>query len=306
MNNNFENILYLFLIIMVGFSARKLKLLGEDARAVLSLYTINIALPMMILTNLRFTFETRLLQNAITMLVIGGVVFAVSIILSELSAKWWRLPDEERASYHFGMVLSNTGFLGLPILSVTYGQEAVFYGTIIHFFFLVVNWTYGVYVYTRDEATHVNWKAMINPSTIALVVGFTLFFFSVPLPSVMERMFAALGGTATPLTMFVIGIMMAEIHLKELVTSIKPFVLAIYRSVLFPLALFFILKSLGFSGLILYVPVVLFGMPLAANTVILAQVYGKDYKTATKLVLISTLLALVTIPLLIEFIALGG
>lgn len=303
--SSLENILYIFLIILIGYGARKIRLVPENARAILSTFMLNIALPFMILDNFRFEFEREMLLSALTMILVGFLTFTAAMILSEMSKKLWRLPDSQRASYHFGMVLPNTGFIGLPVLRLTYGAQAVFYGTMVHVFFLVFNWTYGVYVYTRGRGNKVRLRNMINPSLIAVIVGFLMFLLSVPIPEVLGRMITSIGSTATPLTMFVIGLMLAEIRLIELFTSVKPVILAVYRNLAFPLALMFVLKLLGFSGLLLIVPVMLFGMPLAANTVILAQGYGADYKTATKVVLVSTLLAIVTLPILIEVLGQG-
>ncbi|HHX03503.1 MAG TPA: AEC family transporter [Tissierellia bacterium] len=305
MNNNLENILFLFLIILIGFLAKKTRLVSDQARPVLSQFVLNVAMPFLILDSMMFDYDPQMLKNSMTILGIAIVVYAVAILISELSPRLWKLPPSHMASYHFGMVLPNTGFLGLPLLRVTYGAEAAFYGTMIHLVFIALNWTYGVYVFTRDEGSEVKLKDLINPSILSLFLGFLLFLLPIRLPNIVLRTISSMSHTASPLTMFIIGMMLTEIRFKELFMSLKPVILALYRNVLFPLAVYFVLKSLHFSGPLLYVPTVIFGMPVAANTAIFAQGYGKDYQTATKVVLVSTVLALLTIPLLVEFVGMG-
>lgn len=300
--NHLENILYLFLIIIIGFLVRRGRFVSKQARPVLSQFVLQVALPFMILDSMRFNFDAQILTNALVILGIGAVTFVVSIAVSELSSKFWNLPSEQMASYHFAMVLPNTGFLGLPLLKATLGAEAAFYGAMIQLIFITVNWTYGVYVFTREDGKRIELKKLLNPSIVALIIGFFLFLFSIKFPSVIYRMVESIGNTATPLTMLTIGMMLAEMKLKDFTSLGKPFILTAYRNVVFPVVLYFILRAFGVEGLLLQVLVIDFAMPIAANTAIFAQGYDKDYQTAAKLVMISTLFAIVTIPLIVGFV----
>jgi predicted permease len=125
-----------------------------------------------------------------------------------------------------------------------------------------------------------------------------LFIGGVQLPSPIGKALGLLGDTTTPMSMVLIGSIVSRMSFKAAVGSFRLYTTSLYRLALFPLALFAILWVLGFRGLLLSLPVILAAMPVAANSAILAEAYGGDAKTASSLVLVSTLLSLVTIPLL--------
>ena len=190
------------------------------------------------------------------------MTFVVSIAVSELSSKFWNLPSEQMASYHFAMVLPNTGFGASSFEGDPWGGGGI-YGAMIQLIFITVNWTYGVYVFTREDGKRIELKKLLNPSIVALIIGFFLFLFSIEFPSVIYRMVESIGNTATPLTMLTIGMMLAEMKLKDFTSLGKPFILTAYRNVVFPVVLYFILRAFGVEGLLLQVLVIDFAMPIA-------------------------------------------
>jgi predicted permease len=114
--------------------------------------------------------------------------------------------------------------------------------------------------------------------------------------------FTSVGLTTTPLSMMFIGIILAEIHFKEIFNDWSVLLVSAIRLLLIPLVTYGVLKILGFNDLVLAIPVVLSAMPAAANTAIVASRYNNDYQSASKLIFVTTLLSIFTIPIILIFL----
>ena len=148
------------------------------------------------------------------------------------------------------------------------------------------------------STTRLGASSFVTPSAIASVVGMALFLGNIQLPSPIGRALGLLGDTTTPLSMVLIGGIVSRMSFRTALGSLRLYATSLYRLALFPLGLFLVLYLLGLRGMLLSLPVILAAMPVAANSAILAQAYGGDSRTASSLVLVSTLLSLLSIPLL--------
>jgi predicted permease len=141
-------------------------------------------------------------------------------------------------------------------------------------------------------------KMLINLPFFATVVALALMIGKVQLPSFMTDLLDMVGSTQTPLAMLIIGMILATVKLADVMSGFKVYGFSAIRLGLFPVLAFFALKMLGFTGLLLSVPVLITAMPAGAMTVVLVQRSGLDDVYASRLVVVSTLLSLITIPLI--------
>lgn len=293
-----QSVLLLFLIMGVGFAISKMGLLHAHFRSAASSYVINLALPMFILKNMNFAFSTEMLFHALKILVISFVCYASLSLFSVIFARKTTLHPEKSAPYQFGMVFANVGFMGLPIISAAFGEEAVFYAAIFNLFFEIFMWTFGVSIFRKGEA--LQFKKFITPSLLAVLLGMGLFLLDFKWPPLLFSVIETIGLTATPLSMIVLGVMFSEMNLLKSLTDYKPFIAALYRLVVIPAMVCLSLYMLGMRGYLLAVPMIIMGMPVAANGAMLSDYYKKDYHEMTKIIVISTLLSLLTVPLLVS------
>lgn len=289
-----QPVLILFFMIGLGYVAEKTKLLSTDIRGPLTSYVINLALPLFILHNMNFDFDRQILINSLAVLGMSVGTYIVMTLASVLYAKRSKLPPDKLPAYQFGMVFSNVGFMGYPLIAGLFGPEAVFYTAIFNIGFETFIWTYGVWVFQKGK---ISFKNLITPNLVALATGLILFLLNFRWPEVLANGIELVGRTATPLSMIVVGMMLAEVHLKDMINDIKPFMISAYRLVLVPALALAVYWLIGLRGLKLAVPVMLMATPIATYGAILASYYKKDFREATRLVIISTILSLITIPI---------
>lgn len=293
-----HSVLLLFLLMGIGFAVSKLGLLNPNFRSAASSYVINLALPMFILRNMNFSFSTEMLLNAIKMLIISLICYVTLSALSLVFARKTRLPSEKSAPYQFGMVFGNVGFMGLPIVAAVFGEEAVFYGAIFNIFFEIFLWTFGVSIFRKGEKLQA--KKFITPALISIIIGMSMFLADLDWPELVLSAIESIGSTATPVSMVVLGVMFSEMNIKDSVRDVKPFLSALYRLAVIPSMAGFALYTIGMRGLLLGVPMVILGMPVAANGAMMADYYKKDYREMTKIIVVTTLLSLLTVPIVVS------
>nr|WP_282580107.1 AEC family transporter [Natroniella sulfidigena] len=139
----------------------------------------------------------------------------------------------------------------------------------------------------------------MTPGIVAVMIGMLLFLFSIDLPGPILTTLEKVGGTTTPLALFVVGSILAQIELSRIFTNFKLWLITLLRLIVLPFFVLALLRSLPVNDLVLGVTVILTGMPVAVTAVIFAQEFGGDYELASEGIFLTTLLSGLTIPLMI-------
>lgn len=301
-----NKIVLLFLLIIIGYIARKVKFVDSDIKEHITKIVLNVALPLFIFSAMQFDFSKDVLKDAGILVVISFVFYFVVTVFSYLFVKVFKVKNNKRDVFQYVIIFSNVGYMGYPILFELAGDQGLFYAAIYNLSFNILTWTLGVYIMSRKDENTTSIKDrllhVINPSLVAVILGFTCFMFSIKLPEVLLDTSRTVGSITTPLSMMFIGIILAEIHFKEIFSDISVFGIAIVRLFLIPIVVFFTLKLLNFEGLVLIIPSILAAMPAAANTAIVASRYHNDYQLASKMIFVTTLLSIFTIPIILSII----
>tara|TARA_Y100001933_G_C18960257_1_gene547821 strand:+ start:355 stop:1284 length:930 start_codon:yes stop_codon:yes gene_type:complete len=304
-----EQVLVLFLLIVAGIIIKKKGIVTEHINKEVSSLVINVCLPAFILSSMAFDFSVEVLINSGMLVFLSFTIYGVSIVMAKLLNKALKKQGAARDVYEYIAVFSNCGFMGYPVLHAAFGEEAVFYAAIYNLSFSVLVWSYGVFIMQRshrEDAVKRSVisiiKSSINPAMIAVFIGFALFLTGVKLPGPIFKTVKMIGSATTPLSMMFIGFILAEVHPKELLSDWKDYVLTAHRLVIIPLLVYFGLTAIGVDGITLVIPVVVAAMPAAANSAIIASKYKSDFKLASKLIFITTLLSIVSIPLMIGLV----
>ncbi|WP_459129303.1 AEC family transporter [Guggenheimella bovis] len=287
-------VLVFFLLIFVGFIAEKSGRIPSDFRKSASAFVVNIALPFFILQGMAFKFSKEMLVNSLWILGVSATLY----ILSMLGSRLYR--GEASSAYRFGLVFSNCGFMGIPLVGALYGNEALFYASIMLISFNTSMWTYGVRLFSKPEGSTL--KSLLNPSLVCVVLGFTMFILDISWPPVLLELITLVGSTATPISMIVLGMMITDFRLSDVTTDPKPVIFSILRLVVIPLVMLFSLRAVGFSGHLVNIPVILFAMPMAVNGAMFAEYYDVNAKEMATLVVVSTLLSMASIPFITMFL----
>ncbi len=294
-----EQVSILFLLMLVGFIARKKDLLNPELDAGITEILLNITVPCMIVSSFHLKFSTEILHNAITLFAAAVVAHGLSALVAFLISL--KSPQSDRKVLQFAIIFSNTGFMGLPVLGSLFGPMGVFYGSIYVVVFNILVWSLGVWIFTGKEGVRVR-KVLTNPAIIAVFIGFLIFLLSVPLPVPLFKTLDMIGSMTTPLSMIIIGSMLTELKLKELLTGWSIYYGAVFRLFIMPFFVAILLHYLGVREDLLKITVTSVAMPAATMTAIFAEKYHGNSLLASRLVFITTALSLVTIPLVIMFI----
>lgn len=303
-----NKVIALFLLIVIGYGAKKLKAVDSGIKSHISHLVLNITLPLYIFTAMQFEFSKDVLREAGLLVVISFVFYLVVTLLSYAYTYLFRYKETKRDVYQYVLIFSNVGYMGYPIMYELAGEKGMFYAAIYNLSFNVLTWTLGVFIMSRhkNHGANLTLRAklghVINPSLIAVILGFSCFIFSIKIPVLLLDTLRSVGQVTTPLSMMFIGIILAELHIKDILGDVGMYLVAVMRLLVIPILTFLILRALGFEGLVLTIPVVLSAMPAAANTAIVAERYENNYQLASQMIFITTLGVILTLPIILKII----
>lgn len=289
----------LFLLILVGFIIRKLGIINRELNMGLSNLLLYVTLPFSIVTSFNFPFSKTLLSNAMIIFLISIAIHLFAIFISKLL--FFKYPAATNRVLRATAVFSNCGFMGFPILEAVYGTQGVFYGSFYVLTFNILIWTAGVFIFTGKKDT-MTWRQALNPAVIAVIIGLLLFIGSFKLPAPIFNTLEMIGSMTTPLSMLIIGCLLVEIKFSELFSDFASFYVTIIRLIILPLIVMICLGLMGVKGIILGVPVLATAMPTAALVAVFAEKHGADASLASRAVLFSTIMSIITIPVMIILI----
>lgn len=293
-SNIINQIIVLFLLMGVGFISGKVKIITPEINLGLSKLLLNVTMPFMIINAFNFEFSNDMLKTAGIVFVISMFVHGALTILGLFLFK--RQDDGVQRVFRFITIFSNCGFIGYPVAGSIYGSEGIFYAAIFNVGYNIFVWTVGVMIFKKDGMSVR--KAFINPGIIAVIIGFILFIFPIKLPFPIMNTMELIGDMTVPLSMLIVGASICSTNLKDAFKEWKYYYASTLRLIVIPLAVYGVLKLIGFEGIILGVPLIVSAMPAAANTVTFAQIYEGDVECASKITVVSTLLASITLPLM--------
>lgn len=298
-------ILVLFLLLLVGYVARKLYVIDDQATSGISSLLLKVALPALIIDSLQQSFSPALLKASGKILVIALSVYAFSGLLAVIVGRLLQAPPQDAGVYRFAILFSNVGFMGYPVVQAVLGSEAVFYAAIYNLPFNLLVFTLGILILSwgKTGGPAMTPRMFLNPATVSVAIGFVFFLFSVQLPGPIATVVSQLGSLTTPLSMILIGALLANADFKDTLGNWRIYVVCLIRLLGIPFLLWSVLRLFTADPFLLGVPTVIAAMPVAANAAILAQEYEGNSVLASQMVFVSTLLSIITIPLVAYVIA---
>lgn len=298
-----QQVIILFLIIFIGVYSRKRNFINREINNGLSKLLINVTLPLMVFNSFTSKINHAAILNAEKIFIYALIVHLLIMIFSKLA--YMKVSKEKRGVAKFVTLFSNSGFMGYPILNGLYGDTGVFYCAIFGIVFNVFMFTYGVFVLKEDKEKGILKqliKIISNPVIISMVLGMLAIIFNIKLPFVASSVISSVGAITSPLSMIIVGAMLADADLKSSISGKFVYVLSFIRLIFMPLFCYIILKLLGAPTLILDIIVLLEAMPAASNVAILAIEYGGDKLLSVKTIFVSTVLSMLSIPIIIKFL----
>ncbi|MFR1540009.1 MAG: AEC family transporter [Oscillospiraceae bacterium] len=292
----------LFFCMACGFCAAKGGVMDTQSNKKLSALVVNVANPMQILAS-ALTGE-RLLSTAQTLRLAGliALIYLALIALSFPAVRLLRVRDAERGLYRFMFIFSNTGFLGYPVVESLLGSGAAFYVTIFVLFFQLFCWSYGASLMRGAARFRFQWKVLRQPCVAASLAAFAVYLSGWQPPALLHQTVKYVGDITSPVVMLIVGCSLAQMRFKQIFGSWRIYALSALKLAAVPLLAYTVLRHVLTNEFALCVLTVLLCMPIATNTTILSYQYGADETAASSGVFVSTLLSLLTIPLMMKLL----
>lgn len=296
--------LSLFLIMIVGIMGRKRNIITPETNRGMIEVLLRILLPFMIVSSFSFSYNDSIKINVIKAFYFSFIAYLIIIGVSLMLTK--PIKDEKRTILHFANVFTNTGYIGFPILNVIYGPEAVIYGSIFNMFFVLFLWSYGIMIFkgkmAKEELKREVFKALLNPSVIAVYIGVIMMVFDLKFPELVAKSITAVGSMNGPLSMIIVGAIFADVDIKSHLKDWTIYYGILMKMVLIPAILCLIAAIINDRSIVTNSIIILASMPSAAMTSIFAENFNfkKDY--ATIIMVVTTLMSILTIPVLIKVI----
>jgi hypothetical protein len=284
----------------VGFYGRAKDIINEELNKGLTEILLRISLPMMIITSFTNTYSKELGSNMIKVFLYSMIIHGLLIFTSKYL--FIKFPRDEVAVLRFMTVFSNCGFMGFQVLKSAYGDLGVLYGSIFNIPFYIFVWTFGIALYTDKQDPNAIKKIFFNPGIVSVVIGLILFIASINLPSSVISTMKLIGDMTTPLSMIIIGYMISGIRIKDIFKESSLYYGSVIRLIFAPALTYIFFNFMGADRIITDIAVIIEAMPVAAVCAIYAQSANKNPRYASLSVFITTLLSLVTIPLILYFI----
>lgn len=306
----FGNMVTLFAIVGVGYAAKKLNLMNETFDKALSKVIINLALPSMILGSVLTAEELPSFENILLTFLLSCASYAVVVLIAYILTAVMRISIGHRGVFKFMLTFGNVGFIGFPVLSAIFGQQALIYAAVFNLPFNFLVFTVGIWFLTQDnqesQKSQTTWKTFLSPAIISCVVAIICTLLGVHSVPVLGDSFETLGSLTTPAALLIIGSSLANMPVRDLIGGFRLWMASLFRLLVIPLCIWSIFHFFVNDPLLLAVIVVISGMPVATNGTMLCYQYGGDSKTMAQGTFVTTVLAMISIPILVAILSAVG
>ena len=290
----------LFLMIFMGYLIVKTGLVRDDDSKVLSKIILYLIVPCVIINAFQVNYTTDTVKGLLIAFAASVMTQVILLVVISVAGRLLHLNEVEVASVYY----SNSGNLIVPIVTFILGQEWVLYGCVFMSVQLVFLWTHCKKIISR-EASY-DWKKIIlNINMISIFIGVILFFTKIRLPEIIGNTLASVGTMIGPASMIVTGMLFAGMNLKQIFANKRVYFITFLRLIAVPLIALVLIKlsnlaSFSADGnkimLIVFLAII---TPSASTVTQMCQVYGNDSKYASAINVMTTLLSIITMPVMV-------
>ena len=305
--------LTLFAIVVVGYIAGKLGYMGGTFDKKLSKVVIDITCPALILSS-AMTGELPDRRYILPLLGISVLTYVlltgVALLLPRLLTK----KKDDEGVIGFAMMFGNVGFMGYPIVASIFGHEAVFYAAVLNVVNTFTVFTVGTMLIVGKnlestvEEKEMSQKKMLRKvlySTPMLSAYLTMLIVALEIkdiPEFISQPLTMIGNITVPAALLIIGSSMSQLPLRALLGNSTIYTTTLMRLAILPIGIHYLMTLLGFSSFVVGINTVVIAMPVATYGTILCLRHGKDTTLITEVTFINTLLAMISIPLLVTWL----
>ncbi len=297
---SFQNISVLVIIMALGYILRKKAIVSKEATKILSSLVYWLFLPAVIFNNVINNLTPENISNEYKYILSGLIIVTVSFAISFLIARLF----EKKGQFHdivaYSLAIPNIGYIGYPLIEGVLGETALFHMVMFVLFFNIAIYTVGDYILNPKRELKI--KSILNPSLVFMVVAIIFALFKVQMPKIVMMTTEKLGACMAPSAMILAGTLMAEKPLKSMFTSKRIYALMAIKNFLIPAFWGIVLYLLGVRGEDYVIMVSVTALPMGLNAAVFPEARGGDGTEGARASFISTIFAIISIPLVFYFI----
>ncbi|MCR4798845.1 MAG: AEC family transporter [Lachnospiraceae bacterium] len=303
----FERMLMLLAMMGLGFLCYKLQWLEDNSYKKLSEIVVNIFNPALVINGALTataagSTDLFLIKENIKFVII---YFSVNIIVSIPMAMLLGRTKDQKNIFCLMTIFSNVGFMGIPVISSIYGPDCIIYITFYILAYNLLLYTLGTYIAQRGlpkEQKESSLKGLLNIGTVCSLLSIIIFFSGFRPNDAVLTFFDYVGNATIPLSMMVIGASVARLPLKEIISGVRVYLFAGISLLLMPIAASFLFRGLKGDDVIYGIFIIMFGLPVGSIVTMVIKQYGGDESLCSKATIITTLLSILTIPVVAAFL----
>lgn len=290
----------LFAIVIAGYAAGRLGYMGGEFDKKLSSLVINITCPALILSS----SMTGELPDRGLILPLLGISLLTYVILSGvglLLPHYLTRKKEDEGVIGFSLMFGNVGFMGYPVVASIFGHQAVFYAAVLNVVNTFAVFTIGTILIVGDLGDGKRFQKKVLYSTPMLSAYLAMFIVALGIdhiPGVVSQPLTMIGNITVPAALLIIGSSMSQLSLRTMLGNWTVYTTTLFRLLLIPVGFYYLCRALGFDSYVVNINTVVIAMPVATYGTILCLKYNRDTTLITEVTLITTLLSMLTIPLL--------
>lgn len=301
--DNIQVMVTLFIIMVLGYVMGKLGYMDKDFNRRLSAIVVDITCPLLILSSVmgKDIPDRRLI---LPLLGVGVLTYVVLTVYALLLPRLYVKDEVSRGVCGFAIMFANVGFIGYPIVASIFGQKAVFYAALLNMantFFIFTVGTGLIKGRDKTEGKHrigFNPKILLSPAMVAAYIATLVVALQIHVPVAIAQPVTMVGNITIPVSLMVIGASMSELPLKDMMGNATVYATTFFRLAFVPLTLFFIFRAIGVEPLVNDINTVVIAMPVASFGTMFSLKYNRGVKLMTEITFITTVLSMVTIPLI--------
>lgn len=296
----------LFFDISIGYIAKKAHVMDKAIDKGLSKLILNTALPAMILGSVLTADSLPESTEILITMGLSIISFAIMTALAFLVTKLLGVRDGHRGVFRFMLTFGNVGFIGFPVLSAIFGPSTLIYGSIFNLPFNFLVFTMGVWFIAQDSGrgakVKMGLKTFLTPANIACAIAIVLTLLNVHSVPIIGDAAKTLGSFTTPGALLIIGSSLADLPVSKLIGGPRLWIASLARLIVSPLIVWALFRLVPVDPMLIDIMVVLCAMPVATNGTMLCYQYGGDSRTMAQGTFVTTVLSIITIPILVMVI----
>jgi hypothetical protein len=289
-----EQLLQMFIVVIFGFMLAKNDVLNETTQQEIARMLTQFVVPLTLVLAFQQPFERQQLVGIFWAFIGAVFIFLTRILWAHLGFRNAGKIDR------YATVFSNSVFVGIPIIFPILGYEGILYLSMYLIVSGTLQYTYGIWSLSEGKEKITIRSALTNPGILGTVTGLVLYLFQIQLPEVVFNSLDTIASLSSPLGMILLGGYLARSHFKEVFFTWRNYWVISNRLIITPILGFIVLWLLPIDDpTILLTLAIVNCTPSAVNTAVFSQIYGGDYEYGARLVILSSIFSLITIPFLI-------